>query len=112
MLKSIQLDDKFIPVTNDNLPTLKKQLQNKELIAFNSPFEQTQLSRAGFDVWSNSWVDTQLLAKLYDNRLAELGRDAGSLGTLEEQILGTDTKNKLVAKLEEKYGKNYFGHPK
>lgn len=31
--------------------------------------------------------------------------------TLEEQILGTNTKNELVAKLEEKYGKNYFGHP-
>lgn len=32
MLKSIQLDDTFIPVTSDNLPVLKEQLQNKELI--------------------------------------------------------------------------------
>jgi hypothetical protein len=50
MLKSIQLDDRFIPVTSSNLPTLREQLKNKELIAFNAPFEQTQLSRAGFDV--------------------------------------------------------------
>jgi hypothetical protein len=50
MLKSIQLDSEFIPVTNDNLPSLKEQLQGKEFIAFNAPFEQTQLSRAAFDV--------------------------------------------------------------
>lgn len=50
MLKSVQLDDEFIPVTDDNLLQLKEELQNKELIVFNTPFEQTQLSRAGFDV--------------------------------------------------------------
>jgi hypothetical protein len=50
MLKSIQLDNNFIPVNEDNLPELKEQLQNKELIAFNSPFKQTQLARAGFNV--------------------------------------------------------------
>lgn len=109
MLKSVQLDDRFITVTNDNLPQLKEQLQNKELIAFNSPFEQTQLSRAGFDVWSNNWYDVSLLTKLYDNRLAEAR--IASLGDLEERLLGTTTKNDLVAKLEEKYGKNFFGHP-
>jgi hypothetical protein len=50
MLKSIQLDDHFIPVTDSNLPILKNQIQGKELIVFNAPFEQTQLTRAGFDV--------------------------------------------------------------
>lgn len=109
MLKSVQLDDRFITVSNDNLPELKAQLQNKELIAFNTPFEQTQLSRAGFDVWSNSWQDVSLLTKLYDNRLAEQG--IASLGDLEARILGTTTKNNLVAKLEDRYGKEFFSHP-
>jgi hypothetical protein len=109
MLKSIQLDNEFIPVTSNNLPKLKEHLQNKELIAFNSPFEQTQLSRAGFDVWSNDWLDVSLLTKLYDNRLAE--ERIVSLEDLEERILGTTTKKDLVTKLETKYGKNFFGHP-
>lgn len=47
-LKSIQIDDQFISVTPDNKPQLVKELHNKELIAFNSPFEQTQLYRQGF----------------------------------------------------------------
>jgi len=103
MLKSIQLDNNFIPVTSNNLPTLKKQLQNKELIVFNAPFEQTQLSRAGFDVLSNRWLDVSLLTKLYDNRLAE--ERIASLGDLEKRLLGESTRNNLVTKLEEKYGK-------
>jgi len=50
MLKSVQLDDNFIPATNSNLVKLREELQNKELIVFNAPFEQTQLTRSGFDV--------------------------------------------------------------
>src|ERR1700753_1300179 len=33
MIKTLQLDNEFIPVTKSNLPTLKEELQNKELIA-------------------------------------------------------------------------------
>ena len=71
MLKSIQLDGTFIPVSTSNIATLRGQLQNKELIVFNSPLEQTQLARAGFAVWSNKWIDTIQLVKHNDNRLAE-----------------------------------------
>jgi len=109
MIKTLQLDNEFIPVTNSNLPTLKAELQNKELIAFNAPFEQTQLSRAGFDVWSNDWLDVSLLTKLYDNRLAE--ERISSLEDLEERLLGTNTKKALKAKLKARYGKNFDGHP-
>lgn len=49
-LKSIQLDNQFIPITFTNKPDLIRQLRNKELIVFNSPFEQTQLARQGFDI--------------------------------------------------------------
>lgn len=69
MLKSIQLDDKFIEVSKENLSVLKEQLQNKELVAFNSPFEQAQLSRAGFDVWSNHWLQNVDLEQQLDIRL-------------------------------------------
>lgn len=109
MLKSIQLDEEFIPFTQQNEATLKEELQNKELIAFNSPFEQTQLARVGFEVWSNDWIDVSLLAKLNDNRLAEAR--IASLGDLEEHFLRTTTKNDLVTKLEQRYGKNFFNHP-
>lgn len=87
MLKSIQLDDRFIEVKSDNLPQLKQQLKKKELIAFNAPFDQTQLAKSGFDVWSNDWIDVSLLAKLYNNRLAEEKKE--SLADLEHHFLGT-----------------------
>lgn len=46
---------------------------------------------------------------MYDNRLAE--ERIASLEDLEERILGTTTKKELIAKLIDKYGKNYFSHP-
>lgn len=102
MLQSIQLDDKFIPVTPEKNPKLVRELRNKELIVFNSPFEQTQLYRQGFDIWSNKWVDVSLLAKLSDNRLAE--EKIESLEDMEERFLRTTSKKRKVAELDKKYG--------
>jgi hypothetical protein len=42
-LKTLQLDDHFIKVTPENNPYLRKVLVGRELVVFNSPFEQTQL---------------------------------------------------------------------
>ena len=72
-LKTIQLDDRFVKVTPEKKPYLQKSLVGRELLVFNSLFEQTQLYRNGFDIWSNDWKDVLLLAKLYDNRLAQEG---------------------------------------
>lgn len=111
-LKSIQIDDQFISVTPDNKPQLVKELHNKELIAFNSPFEQTQLYRQGFIIWSNKWIDVSLLAKLSDNRLAE--EMISSLEDMEDRFLRTTSKKQKVKLLDEKYGgvhKSFFKHP-
>jgi hypothetical protein len=67
-----------------------KELQGKELIVFNSPFEQTQLYRNGFNIWANQWRDVSLLAKLADNRLAE--EQIESLSDMEEHFLKTTRK--------------------
>lgn len=112
-LKSIQVDDLFVKVTPENKPYLQKQLIGREFIVFNSPFEQTQLYRNGFDIWSNDWKDVLLLAKLYDNRLAEEG--VQSLEAMEEHFLQTTRKKDLVAQLSQKYKvtkkKDFFKHP-
>jgi len=50
MIKTVQLDNQFIKVTPTNKPILKEELKGKKLVVFNSPFEQTQLYHAGFDV--------------------------------------------------------------
>lgn len=87
MIKTIQLNDQFIQVTPNNKPILKEELKSKELIVFNSPFEQTQLYHGGFDVWANKWVDVSLMARVYDNRLAE--EQIESLAEMEKHFLGT-----------------------
>lgn len=88
-------------------------MEGKELIVFNSIFEQTQLYRDGFSVWDNQWYDVSLMAKLYDNRLAE--EKIEKLEDMEEHFLHTTRKKTLVEKLKQKYRcrkkKDFFNHP-
>jgi len=88
---------------------LSQKLTEKNLIAFNAPFEQTQLARSGYRVWENNWIDVSLMARVYDNRLAE--ERVFSLADLEEKLLGTKTKKEYLAQLKAKYGNKFFNHP-
>jgi hypothetical protein len=53
-IKSIQLDSQFIAPMEKIHGEMKKRLVNNNLIAFNCPFEQTQLARDGNAVWDNN----------------------------------------------------------
>lgn len=87
---------------------VEAQIKDKHLIAFNASYDQTQLHRQGYNIWDNKWTDVALMARIYDNRLAE--RKIKSLEALETELLGTITKSTKIAELTEKYGKNFFAH--
>ena len=49
-IKSIQLDNMFLQQMTEVHKELSQKLTEKNLIAFNAPFEQTQLARSGYRV--------------------------------------------------------------
>lgn len=82
-------------------------LRAKHLVAYNAPFEQTQLARNEINPWKNDdktekkWTDVALMVRTYDNRLIETRKT--KLEDAETALLGTKTKKETIAKLETKY---------
>ena len=70
----MQLDDRFFKLDQETKPQLQQELMGRNLIAFNSTFEQIHLAREGFeDIWENQWIDVSLLAKLMIKISVETG---------------------------------------
>lgn len=114
-IKTIQLNQDIYHPVKDKVIVEEKfkgdyQGVYKHLIAFNAPFDQTQLHHAGYNIWKNRWSDVSLMARLSDNLIVEKG--VFSLEDTETTFLGTTTKRDYVTQLTEKYGKNFFAHPK
>lgn len=106
-IKTYQLNQNLY--LSDQKEEVKEQLKGAHLIVFNAPFDQAQLHHAGFNIWNNKWSDVALMARIYDNRLAE--RQISSLKDIEMELLGTKSKQDYIDKLTSKYGNNFFAHP-
>jgi len=93
-------DDKI-----ESLPLRHKKtirvMRMSDVVVYNAPFEQTQLTRSGVDVWKKEvvnpvtktveitkkkWTDVALMARCFDNRLMETRKT--KLEDVEEELLG------------------------